>query len=99
MKKSSKMKYVPIASSDIAQGEILLPGRHACNCEASKHPLINNCLSCGRIVCEQERSGPCFTCGSLVSDIHCLKNILVFSIYTLYCVYVFYKCNSKFNCF
>ena len=27
---------------------------------------MSNCLSCGRIVCEQEGSGPCFTCGQPV---------------------------------
>lgn len=45
---------------------VLLPGRQACECLAQKHRLINNCLSCGRIVCEQEGSGPCLFCGSLV---------------------------------
>jgi hypothetical protein len=37
-------------------------GRHKCNCQATKHDLINNCLKCGRIVCAQEGSGPCFFC-------------------------------------
>lgn len=41
-------------------------GRHKCNCQASKHGLINNCVSCGRIVCKQEGSGPCIVCGELV---------------------------------
>ncbi|XP_013857025.1 activating signal cointegrator 1 [Austrofundulus limnaeus] len=45
---------------------VLLPGRHSCECLAQKHKLINNCVSCGRIVCEQEGSGPCLFCGSLV---------------------------------
>lgn len=45
---------------------VLLPGRHSCDCLAQKHKLINNCLTCGRIVCEQEGSGLCFFCGSLV---------------------------------
>ncbi len=45
---------------------VLLPGRHSCECLAQKHKLINNCISCGRIVCEQEGSGPCLFCGSLV---------------------------------
>ncbi|XP_035484596.1 activating signal cointegrator 1 isoform X1 [Scophthalmus maximus] len=45
---------------------VLLPGRHACECLAQKHRLINNCISCGRIVCEQEGSGPCLFCGTLV---------------------------------
>ncbi|RVE74236.1 hypothetical protein OJAV_G00020050 [Oryzias javanicus] len=45
---------------------VLLPGRHSCDCLAQKHKLINNCLSCGRIVCDQEGSGPCLFCGTLV---------------------------------
>ncbi|XP_062868859.1 activating signal cointegrator 1 isoform X2 [Trichomycterus rosablanca] len=45
---------------------VLLPGRHSCDCLAQKHKLINNCLTCGRIVCEQEGSGSCLFCGSLV---------------------------------
>ncbi|GAA6218912.1 activating signal cointegrator 1 isoform X1 [Lates japonicus] len=45
---------------------VLIPGRHACECLAQKHKLINNCISCGHIVCEQEGSGPCLFCGSLV---------------------------------
>ena len=28
--------------------------------------MISNCLKCGRIVCEQEGSGPCLFCGNLV---------------------------------
>lgn len=31
-----------------------------------KHKLVNNCLKCGRIICEQEGSGPCLFCGALV---------------------------------
>lgn len=45
---------------------VLLKGRHRCECQAGKHKLINNCLKCGRIVCEQEGSGPCLFCGALV---------------------------------
>ncbi|MFT7814382.1 activating signal cointegrator 1 isoform X2 [Arapaima gigas] len=45
---------------------VLLPGRHPCECLAQKHPLVNNCLTCGRIVCQQEGSGLCLFCGSLV---------------------------------
>lgn len=50
----------------LRESTILLKGRHLCNCQASKHKLINNCLKCGRIVCEQEGSGPCLFCGNLV---------------------------------
>ncbi|XP_069021750.1 activating signal cointegrator 1 [Embiotoca jacksoni] len=45
---------------------ILLPGRHGCECLAQRHKLINNCINCGHIVCEQEGSGPCLFCGNLV---------------------------------
>ncbi|XP_061925148.1 activating signal cointegrator 1 isoform X2 [Entelurus aequoreus] len=45
---------------------VILPGRLSCECLAQKHRLINNCINCGRIVCEQEGSGPCLFCGSLV---------------------------------
>lgn len=45
---------------------IMLEGRRKCDCQASEHDLINNCLSCGRIVCSQEGSGPCVFCGELV---------------------------------
>uniref|UniRef100_A0A8D8YRY8 Activating signal cointegrator 1 n=1 Tax=Cacopsylla melanoneura TaxID=428564 RepID=A0A8D8YRY8_9HEMI len=40
--------------------------RRRCDCEASEHKLINNCLKCGRIVCSIEGSGPCLFCGELV---------------------------------
>ncbi|GBM54625.1 Activating signal cointegrator 1 [Araneus ventricosus] len=68
MRKSGKhgSKFLPLNPVDIAKEKILLPGRRPCTCEATKHALINNCLECGRIVCEQEGSGLCFTCGSLV---------------------------------
>lgn len=51
---------------------ILLKGRHFCECQASQHALINNCLKCGRIVCAQEGSGPCLYCGTLVG-----KNLIL----------------------
>ncbi|XP_011869583.1 PREDICTED: activating signal cointegrator 1 [Vollenhovia emeryi] len=57
-----KTKFVDLLS----HGNVLLKGRHKCDCEANRHALINNCLTCGRIVCVQEGSGPCFFCGELV---------------------------------
>ncbi|NXI39168.1 TRIP4 protein, partial [Galbula dea] len=62
-----KPKYVSLYTKE-GQDKlaVLIPGRHACECLGQKHKLINNCLVCGRIVCEQEGSGPCFFCGSLV---------------------------------
>ncbi|EGR33130.1 thyroid hormone receptor interactor 4, putative [Ichthyophthirius multifiliis] len=44
----------------------LFPGRQFCQCHAQMHNLINNCLTCGRIICEQEGIGPCFFCGNEV---------------------------------
>lgn len=62
-----KHKYVNLyAKEGQDKLAVLLPGRHPCECLAQKHKLINNCISCGRIVCEQEGSGPCLFCGSLV---------------------------------
>jgi len=29
---------------------------------------VNNCLSCGRVVCSKEGPGPCFFCGDLVEE-------------------------------
>lgn len=67
-KSKRKPKFYPLFSEG-ARGEELvahLPGRHPCQCLATKHQLINNCTSCGRIVCAQEGSGPCYFCGQLV---------------------------------
>ena len=41
----------------------LLPGRHPCSCNARRHALMYNCLSCGAIICEQQGVGPCLFCG------------------------------------
>lgn len=57
---------------------MLLPGRHKCDCQATKHALIRNCLSCGRIVCGQERAGPCLFCGDFVAtreDMELMKRV------------------------
>ena len=63
-----KPKYVSLYTKE-GQDKlaVLIPGRHTCECLGQKHKLINNCLVCGRIVCEQEGSGPCLFCGALVS--------------------------------
>ena len=67
MKKMQKREFWP---SPIGILEVLCKlfelGRHPCNCQARIHQLVRNCLICGRIVCEQEGSGPCFHCGNLV---------------------------------
>lgn len=62
-----KPKFVNLYSQEGHDKDtIFLKGRHKCNCEARKHRLVNNCSNCGRIVCYQEGSGPCFFCGTLV---------------------------------
>ncbi|XP_053678379.1 activating signal cointegrator 1 [Anopheles nili] len=62
-----KTKYVNLYGQDGELADVaILKGRHHCDCQASKHRLVNNCIHCGRIVCEQEGSGPCLFCGSLV---------------------------------
>ncbi|KAI2800119.1 Activating signal cointegrator 1 [Blomia tropicalis] len=54
-------------SSQLTDGkDFILEGRHPCSCEASKHDLFSNCLNCGRVICEQEGIGECFTCGIYV---------------------------------
>ncbi|KAJ2368263.1 hypothetical protein H4S01_001685 [Coemansia sp. RSA 2610] len=42
--------------------------RVKCECQASEHPLLTNCLTCGRIVCDSEGPGPCMFCGSEVDS-------------------------------
>ncbi|KAF1766692.1 hypothetical protein GCK72_006650 [Caenorhabditis remanei] len=54
------------AKAEISLADTLRKGRHECLCQARTHKLVLNCLGCGRIVCEQEGSGPCFSCGTLV---------------------------------
>lgn len=62
-----KTKYHNLYGKDGQTNDVvMLKGRVKCDCQASKHELINNCLSCGRIVCKQEGSGPCMFCGNLV---------------------------------
>lgn len=54
------------------------PGRKFCDCLGQKNcSIINNCTSCGNIVCSQQGSGPCLFCGELVlskEEIEFFKN-------------------------
>ncbi|XP_064618936.1 activating signal cointegrator 1-like isoform X2 [Lineus longissimus] len=64
-----KQKYVALYSKEGQDTAIVkLPGRHICQCQASKHRLVGNCMKCGRIVCDQEGSGPCVFCSTLVCN-------------------------------
>jgi len=62
---AKKTKFVTLQTAATSQSPIF-PGRQRCECQAIKHDLVNNCLSCGRIVCVQEGAGPCTFCGELV---------------------------------
>uniref|UniRef100_A0A8R1DM80 Zf-C2HC5 domain-containing protein n=1 Tax=Caenorhabditis japonica TaxID=281687 RepID=A0A8R1DM80_CAEJA len=63
---ATNRQNVLAAKNEISVADTLRKGRHECLCQARRHKLVLNCLGCGRIVCEQEGSGPCFTCGTLV---------------------------------
>eukprot|EP00727_Mastigamoeba_balamuthi_P011534 m51a1_g7002 hypothetical protein (641) ;mRNA; r:208984-211345 len=43
------------------------PPRVACDCYATRHAALTNCLSCGKVVCEAEGYGPCSFCGAPVA--------------------------------
>ena len=42
------------------------PDRRVCYCQCTKHRLVNNCINCGKVICEAEGEGPCLFCGSWV---------------------------------
>lgn len=63
-KKKKSEKVVSLAEA--AKGSIIFQQGKPCSCQARRHRLISNCLSCGKIVCEQEGEGPCNFCGALV---------------------------------
>ncbi|EPS69976.1 hypothetical protein M569_04788 [Genlisea aurea] len=55
-----------VSMAEAAKGSIVFRKGEPCPCQARRHRLVGNCLSCGRIVCEQEGEGPCNFCGALV---------------------------------
>jgi len=55
-----------ISLAEAAKGSIVLQSGLPCDCQARRHKLIANCLSCGKIICEQTGEGPCSFCGALV---------------------------------
>ena len=63
----TKEKGKSLASLD-ALRSAMRPGRHPCSCNARRHPLLTNCLSCGKVICEQEGRGPCLFCGNDPDD-------------------------------
>eukprot|EP01102_Stenamoeba_stenopodia_P013618 TRINITY_DN4442_c0_g1_i3.p1 TRINITY_DN4442_c0_g1~~TRINITY_DN4442_c0_g1_i3.p1 ORF type:complete len:273 (-),score=85.10 TRINITY_DN4442_c0_g1_i3:6-824(-) len=62
-RKNKKSKKAQEKQSLNQQGELYLPGRNVCDCQARRHPLLGNCLWCGKIICKQEGEGPCLFCG------------------------------------
>ncbi|TKR70570.1 hypothetical protein L596_022577 [Steinernema carpocapsae] len=64
MGKNQRKTAAAVANPETAPK--LEKGRHKCECQARIHELVHNCLSCGRVVCTQEGSGPCMFCGELV---------------------------------
>ena len=65
-KTGGRPRYIPV---DLAGGDErfdLAAGRHACECQATRHRLVGNCVACGRVVCMQEGPGPCLFCGAPV---------------------------------
>lgn len=61
-KKSGKV----VSLAEASKGSIVFQQGKPCSCQARQHRLVSNCLSCGKIVCEQEGEGPCSFCGALV---------------------------------
>ncbi|CAI9265888.1 unnamed protein product [Lactuca saligna] len=65
--KSKKKKTGKVISlAEASKGSIIFQQGKPCSCQARRHRLVSNCLSCGKIVCEQEGEGPCSFCGALV---------------------------------
>lgn len=64
---SKKKKAGRVVSlAEAAKGSIVFQQGKPCSCQARRHKLVSNCLSCGKIICEQEGEGPCSFCGALV---------------------------------
>ncbi|EGC35427.1 hypothetical protein DICPUDRAFT_87864 [Dictyostelium purpureum] len=57
--KDQKVKQKITSFSEI---EIQMKPGEPCECQATRHKLITNCLNCGKIICEQEGKGPCKFC-------------------------------------
>lgn len=55
-----------ISLAEAAKGSVVFQQGKPCSCQARRHKLVSNCLSCGKIICEQEGEGPCSFCGALV---------------------------------
>jgi hypothetical protein len=65
--KQPQIAAQPQGSKITSKNALIKSGRHFCGCEGELHEVLTNCLNCGKIVCEQERLGPCLFCGH---DVH-----------------------------
>ena len=65
LRKSGKKQQQAVTAKGIeGLGRALKAGRHPCDCNARRHELLYNCLSCGKVICAQEGPGPCLFCGN-----------------------------------
>ena len=67
-KRAEKPKAKAKAKARDRAGAAPAGERLKCECQATRHALVANCLACGRIVCRQEGPGPCLFCGVLVTE-------------------------------
>ena len=56
----------------------LEPGIKECFCMSTKHPLVGNCIECGRIHCLQEGDKNCINCGAKLINKKDYENQLPF---------------------
>ncbi len=54
-------KGVPLSS--VGPNALVKGEEFECGCFASQHGFKSNCLNCGRIICEQEGTEMCYSCG------------------------------------
>lgn len=55
------------------------PAARACDCLATKHPLLNvapNCLACGKVICAKEGLGPCTFCSTPILSQSQIQDII-----------------------
>ena len=65
---------VPVFKEPKSLGKKRVENRHMCFCACKQHALINNCTSCGKVVCAEEGVGPCLFCGAYVDYKENVKN-------------------------
>jgi len=74
VKKAKKNKYIIL---DEHYKNNLEKGIKKCFCYGSRHPLVGNCLNCGRVMCLQEGEEYCIECGEkLITQEKYKKNIV-----------------------